>query len=334
MDYTLYTAEDFAANESFINYHLKRDDEDIQFWENWKIHHPEKLDELYNAERLLDMFFLKLSDEELKTEFVKLEQFVKNEQVYIPKSNSKKHLYFLAVALTCFIAIGISWWVVKNQSNKQDVSMVQRTNPFGQRSIFELEDGTKVTLNANSSLTFPAVFDTNQRNVTLKGEAFFEVAKDKKRPFRVITGDIVTTVLGTKFNVNTNLLNKGVQIALVEGKVAVNYAQKNRTSVVLNPNEVLTFDQENNSLSKNNVDVNEFTGWKDGALKFKNASFNDVSNKLFHYYGIQLINKSNDTNWSYTGEFVNRDYLSIVKSICYAKKMKFNRFDNTIIIYK
>ena len=199
---------------------------------------------------------------------------------------------------------------------------------------FELEDGTKVTLNANSSLTFPAVFDTNQRNVTLKGEAFFEVAKDKKRPFRVITGDIVTTVLGTKFNVNTNLLNKGVQIALVEGKVAVNYAQKNRTSVVLNPNEVLTFDQENNSLSKNNVDVNEFTGWKDGALKFKNASFNDVSNKLFHYYGIQLINKSNDTNWSYTGEFVNRDYLSIVKSICYAKKMKFNRFDNTIIIYK
>ena len=95
------------------------------------------------------------------------------------------------------------------------------TIPRGAEYLLELTDGTKVWLNSETELKYPRTFDGNERVVYLKGEAFFKVSKDKRRPFKVVTENSVTTVLGTEFNVNNYGENMGVRTTLVEGSVLV-----------------------------------------------------------------------------------------------------------------
>lgn len=333
MDYTLYTAEDFATDESFISYHLKDDDEAVLFWENWKTHHPEKLDEIYNAERLLDLMTLNLNDEELAFEFNRLESFLDKSYENQTVKPQKKQISFMFLVIMALLLIvsGLFWFSSNKTATKSQEIMISRTNPFGQRSIFVLSDGTKVTLNAHSTITFPKTFATNCRIVNLKGEAYFEVTKDINRPFSVKTEQITTKVLGTKFNVNTNLRDSNIQIALVEGKVSVSEENK-KGEILLNPSQLLNYNANKQMFVKSNFLAADLTAWKDGTLVFKNASFNDVASKIYNSYGITLINNNKKSNWSYTGEFYNSDYLTVIKNICYAKKLKYKAVNDTIII--
>lgn len=335
MDYTLYSAEDFAADESFVSYHLKNDEEKVLFWENWTTLHPEKLDEIYNAERLLDLMTLQLNDEEIAFEFNRLEAYLTQEKQPAEVINAKKSFSISQLTLVACIGLAVltfvGLWGYLKQPKTPALEMVSRNNPFGQRSIFVLNDGTKVTLNANSTITFPRIFAQNSRTIILNGEAFFEVTKDKHRPFKVKTGQITTTVLGTKFNVNTNLQNHAIAIALVEGRVVVTDVEKNG-EISLEPSEMVTYSVGSKGFVKTNFVVKDVTSWKDGTLVFKNASFDDIAFKIYNTYGVTLINANKKSNWSFTGQFYNSDYLTVIKNICYAKKLKYKSVNDTIII--
>lgn len=334
MDYILYTAEDFASDESFISYHLKNDDDAVLFWENWKTHHPEKLDEIYNAERLLDLMTLRINEEELTFEFNRFEKFLDSsyqDSSIRPKKKQNGFLYISLIFLGLVFG-AFSWlWFTNHQNIVNRPEMISRTNPFGQRSIFVLSDGTKVILNSNSTITFPKKFGNNSRIINLKGEAYFEVTKDKNRPFSVKTEKLTTKVLGTKFNVNTNLSNGDIQIALVEGKVSVSEDDKNG-EILLNPSELLNYNTKRHTFVKSTFIAKELIAWKDGSLVFKNASFNDIASKIYNTYGITLINKNKKLDWSYTGEFYNSDYLTVIRNICYVKKLRYKAVNDTIII--
>ena len=335
MNYSLYTAEDFVADESFIDYHLQKNEDSIQFWENWISHHPEKLDEIYNAQRILDLLYLRLNEEELTAEFEKFESFLtplllaENQ----PLKNEFKGFLNPFLIILCGVLFVFGSWALLNyrQKNSLEIQYSVRHNPFGQRSIFQLSDGTKVTLNANSTLKFPDKFASKIRNVELIGEAFFEVTKNPKKPFTVTTENLSTTVLGTKFNVNTNNLNQSIQISLVEGKVKVTTANK-MGEIILLPKQKVTYDRLSSSFIKSNFDTEVVSGWKDGVLSFKHASFEEVAQKINTLYGITLIDDDGKLNWDYTGAFENTDYVSIIKSICYAKKLRYKIVNDTIII--
>ena len=142
MNYNLYQAEDFASDESFINWYLKKDAESILFWDNWKRIHPEKLDELYHAERLLDLVYLKLDEEELNIQFEKINFFLEQSENTSDhlKAVSKKSVFnkVLFFALGFFIIIG--FWAVNNyyaQKKYSETNIITRHNPYGQRSIFQ-----------------------------------------------------------------------------------------------------------------------------------------------------------------------------------------------------
>ncbi|HEX7367217.1 MAG TPA: FecR domain-containing protein [Pelobium sp.] len=333
LDYTLYSAEDFAADEFFINYHLKNDDKAVAFWEDWKIHHPEKLDEIYNAERLLDLMTFALSDEEIAVEHDRLANFLAidrpNKPLISSKKSAGKRNFFLACLAFLLFACAGFWFSAKPVKKLTEV--ITKTNPFAQRSIIVLGDGTKVTLNANSTISFPKEFAKDKRVVNLNGEAFFEVTKNKHRPFLVKTGSLTTKVLGTKFNVNTHLQNSAIQIALLEGKVSLSTDDK-AGEILLKPLETVVFEAQEGRFSKSAFSSRELTAWKDGMLIFKNASFDDVAKKIYNFYGINLINNNKSNKWSYTGEFYNRDYLTVIKSICYTKHLKYRQTKDTITI--
>ena len=109
-----------------------------------------------------------------------------------------------------------------------------------------LEDGSVVTLEKGSSISYPKHFDTKNRKIYLEGEASFKVTKDRSRPFMVYTGELVTQVLGTTFTVKSNERSKTIEVQVVSGRVSVYEKQQNgpqnRNGVILNPNQKITFD--------------------------------------------------------------------------------------------
>lgn len=334
MNYKLYRAEDFATDESFIAYFLKTDEKAILFWKDWISHHPEKLDEVYNAERLLAKLTLRLEEQELQDEFSKFDDFLKEQSSLIvalePLSKNRFGIRRWTIAAVLCLVFSLGGYYAYEKST-QEPSYITYRNGDGKISKFVLSDGSQITLSSNSTLKYPKEFIGDKREVTLDGEGFFEITKDKTKPFTVLANGIKTTVLGTKFNVMSYKNRSVIQVALIEGKVEVQTAS-GRDKLLLSPSEMATFDKEKSNLVRTTFSEKNVTAWRSGMVIFDRASFNEVAEKLKNIYGIELINRTNLTSWSYSGEFEKADYLTIIKSICFAKKINFRKTNQTFIL--
>ncbi|NMB50407.1 MAG: FecR family protein, partial [Bacteroidales bacterium] len=154
--------------------------------------------------------------------------------------------------------------------------------PAGQRAQLTLEDGTTVWLNAQSMLTYPSHFAGKERKVTLTGEAFFDVAKNSRKPFIVESQDIRVEVLGTQFNVY-NYPDAGYfQASLVEGSVKISWNGNESDHVMLKPSQELVLQGGKASISEI-TNPNHFL-WKDGIYCFENERLLDIIEKLQLYY--------------------------------------------------
>lgn len=189
--------------------------------------------------------------------------------------------------------------------------LIQISNPAGVKSKHILPDGSTVFLNAAGSIEYPKAFDADARVVKLRGEAFFEVAKDVRRPFSVRAEGFEIVVLGTRFNVNANL--KSPEVALVEGKVKVR-AGLSGAALELIPGQMAVFNKDQNAFASTTFDAAYTTGWKDGYLTFRDATLDEVVEKLHAWYGIDIAvsNKSKAGEWSYTGNFKNESLENVL----------------------
>ncbi|MDR0506991.1 MAG: FecR domain-containing protein [Dysgonamonadaceae bacterium] len=148
-----------------------------------------------------------------------------------------------------------------------------------------LQDGTKVKLNKNSSITFDSSFGEKDRKVDLTGEAFFEVNKDVEKTFSVRAQNTETKVSGTKFNVLSDMNNGTVTVALVEGSVSF---CTDRSNVVLHPQEEIIYNVASSELSKQVTDLQFNTAWTIGRYIYSNISFGEFSKKLEHIYNVSI----------------------------------------------
>lgn len=158
---------------------------------------------------------------------------------------------------------------------------------------YELPDHSVVWLNSGSTLRYPTVFKKDNRNVELKGEAYFEVEADKERPFYVNTSDGLSVyVYGTKFNVAAYEDEHYIETVLEKGKV--NVLTPRQGTIVLAPGEQLLYDKQTQESRKDKVDVYGKVAWKDGKLIFRNASLEEIFKRLERHFNvdIQLNNKS------------------------------------------
>ena len=334
MNYNYYHSEDFAADESFIAYYHKTDAKAIAFWTDWIAHHPEKLDEIYNAERILGKLSFRLDEQELQDAFAKFDDFLAQESTPTVPFRTESGLKFKplkwAIAAILFVGISLGGYQIY-QANFNKIEYITHQNGNGKISQYILSDGTKISLNCNSTITYAKVFRGDHRDVKLDGEAFFEVAKDKSKPFTVTANGIKTTVLGTKFNVSAYKNLKHISVALLEGKVEVQTAE-GRDKLILKPAEMAVFDKKARNLSRSVANASIISSWKDGNIVFSGANFEDIAAKLYNTYGIKLIDSTKNLKWNYSGNFDRSDYLTIVKSICFAKKINYKQTKPTIIL--
>jgi ferric-dicitrate binding protein FerR (iron transport regulator) len=155
--------------------------------------------------------------------------------------------------------------------------------PEGKTFKITLSDGTQVWLNASSRLSYPSRFTGRSRVVELSGEAYFKVFHDAAHPFVIHAGDVSTKVLGTEFNVRCyNAVD--THVTLVSGSVQVSTMQK---QVVIRPGEDMRF--TGSKIEINNVDVNDFTSWRDGLVFFDNATLRDILQQLGSWYNVNVV---------------------------------------------
>ena len=162
-----------------------------------------------------------------------------------------------------------------------------RSTAYGERSTIQLSDGTSIILNAGSKVIIPKVFKGGRREVELIGEAYFDVTSDPDFPFVVKTGNICTTVLGTKFNVNAFPGENVVKVSLVEGKVKVRSEADEIFNIL--PEQQIIINKEDNSTELKEFNVMEVIGWKDNMLIFKDEPLKNVLKSLARAYGVDLV---------------------------------------------
>lgn len=184
------------------------------------------------------------------------------------------------------------------KANSIFYNMIQ--TPVGGQYQINLPDGSKVWLNAASSLRYPLSFSNKERLVELTGEAYFEVEKDKTKPFRVRTQTQTVEVLGTHFNINSYIDEKDTRTTLLEGSVAV-HTVKGSKNVVLVPGEQAQV--HNGEIAVRKVDVNDAAAWKDGFFVFNDENIPSVMRKIARWYNVEIL---------YEGEISNKDLVGSV----------------------
>ncbi|NIJ43904.1 ferric-dicitrate binding protein FerR (iron transport regulator) [Wenyingzhuangia heitensis] len=210
------------------------------------------------------------------------------------------------------------------------------TVPYGKKFELELSDGSRVTLNAGTQLKYPIRFLKDQpRNVYLEGEAFFEVAKDKKNAFTVVTDKMNTRVYGTKFNVSCYKNENKIATVLVEGSVGVykkNGGDKNKP-LLIKPGYKALYSEKNIEVTK--VDISKYIAWTHNEMVFLNDSFDVIIKRLERKYNVKIQNEySLLSAKKFTGVFKDESLESILKIFKEHTPFNYKVEKNTVTITK
>ncbi|NOX47341.1 MAG: DUF4974 domain-containing protein [Chlorobi bacterium] len=189
----------------------------------------------------------------------------------------------IAAVIVLLIATGLAYYLYDHLSNPE----IHFATTSTEIKIIELSDGTKVTLNGNSTFDYRKKLGKGKRKVRLDGEAYFEVARDETRPFIIETEETSVTVLGTKFNVNTHTKNESVEVVVNSGKVAFE-ARMGNQRVILEKGEKGNYSKMAKTIAKSTNNDPNFIAWKTKKLVFEDRTLTYIVSVLNHVYHINI----------------------------------------------
>jgi ferric-dicitrate binding protein FerR (iron transport regulator) len=283
---------------------------------------------------LLDRFFeahqsdenhRHLSDLDAKQEMLQNIRARINEDVSDPRIFNYRKV--LAIAAALLFLMGASYllfyqditFLPKNKVAEVP-TLVHESTARGEKLTIELNDGTKVYLNSGSTLTYPKSFRGKTREVSLAGEAYFEVAHNAEKPFIVKTQNADTRVIGTSFNIKSfNGANS--EITLVEGKVNVTSEGGNTT---LLPNQQAVISSHTADITTNDVDVARFISWKENLLFFEETSLKDAAQILESWYNVEVeLDGAALEQCKITAKYKDESLENVLKSFQFLLKINY-----------
>lgn len=220
----------------------------------------------------------------------------------------------------------------KSEEETTEVVYNKLEVPRGGECMIKLDDGTKVWVNAETKLKYPVVFVGDRREVVLEGEAFFDVAKNEK-PFIVKTSFGDVRVLGTAFGISAYASEPESYTTLVRGKVSVE-REGIKPVVILPGEQVVTF--KDGKMIKQEVDVEEFVGWKDGIYVFKEKSLGEIMKTLERWYNISVdFQDKSLVDLPFTGNLKRYDDINVFfDALTRTGDMKYRVEGNQVILFK
>jgi transmembrane sensor len=193
-----------------------------------------------------------------------------------------------------------------------------------------LADGSKVWLNAESSLRFPNVFSGNERKVELTGEGYFEVAHNEKHPFIVQRGQAEVKVLGTHFNINGYEDEPSLKVTLLEGRVMV---KKKEKLVFLSPGQqALVQPAQDNIRVDYDVDTEEVIAWKNDLFIFNSAPLESIMRQIERWYNVNVVYQGSIPQDRFNGNISRNTNLSEVLKVLEYSNIRFRVEGNTITV--
>ncbi len=194
-----------------------------------------------------------------------------------------------AVLLIPMLIVGAIWVAGYGQDEKmvaESPSISTLHAPMGSRVSFSLPDGTKGWLNSGSSLKYQLPF-SNNRQITVSGEAWFDVSHDANHPFEITAGNSKVKVLGTTFNISAYPEEKYIEVVLEKGKVEFSTPRLS-SNIEMKPNERLMFSKNKVTIQKT-PNASKFTAWKEGKLVFRGDPMSEVARRLERWYNVTVV---------------------------------------------
>ena len=223
--------------------------------------------------------------------------------------------------ISTIVKKGNSVAYVAGDNTSKEVAYNTMFTPNGRTFSVVLADGTKVWLNAASSIKFPVAFIGNERRVEITGEAYFEVVKNAAKPFHVSANGTDVQVLGTHFNVNVYTNEDDQRTTLLEGKVKI---MSNGKTVLLDPGQQARINAQHEISLFDNVDVGEVMAWKDGYFSFSdNANLQTVMRQLERWYDVEVAFEGASPSMHFGGKISRNNNISEVLKILELSKVHF-----------
>jgi transmembrane sensor len=210
----------------------------------------------------------------------------------LPEIAVRRRRWYAAAAAAAVIVMGLAIWslIGKTDTQKQIVDNSNKSEKPAagaiEKKYIRLQDGSTVLLNEGSQLDYPVNFSKDKREVTLAGEAYFDIKHDAARPFIVHTGKVSTTVLGTAFNIKAYPAQKQVTVTVTRGKVRVSDDEK--TIGVITPNESIAVNLDNKSYHQEKVNAEEALVWKKQYLVLDNISLEEAAVLIDNKYHVEI----------------------------------------------
>lgn len=250
-----------------------------------------------------------------------------------PAANNYNWLWKAAAVIV--LCLGVVFMLFKNRKGVQELGIAYQTYKTepGQRGKVTLPDNSTVWLNGGSSLRYPKAFAANSREVTLEGEAFFEVTKDASKPFRISAGETITEVKGTSFNVEAYAGQKEITVSVVTGKVELRDADKPENRVMLTPNQTGHFDPKTENVTSEATADPNFMAWQTRTLRFENTDLKTVARDLEKVYGKKVVFKNEKLKDCHlTGTFKNQKLEEVLEVMRLTLGLTFTSEKDTVII--
>lgn len=324
------TIEDLLSDESFLNYYFQKDENDMLDWEDWQAEVPEREALVKNAFLLLDRLSLKFDETQIKIKLQHLQAKIGREK---PKNKRNYTVFFRIAAAVALLIVGTHYFFNPKKVGTEggqfaSVTQAIENKAVGKIAVYKLSDGTIIRLNSSSKIKLSENFNIKNRDVFLEGEAYFEVAKNPSKPFRVQAGKSITTALGTAFTVRAVKGENSVKIVLVEGKVRVENTeatQKQIKELVAGQQIELQKDTVLNIEYVKNMPLT--LRWKEGlVMTFRDAPLNEVLKTLSENYHTAIVG-ADDARWKdakITAEFdKSMSLASIMEALQFANDFNF-----------
>ncbi len=364
MNFQDYEAIDFACDASFQRCCREEDEADMAFWAEWARQHPEKAGVLTEARQLVALLSARQGGrtEQLKqlqdglTQYERLQQALEAALPVpadeTPSSGHRRRYtrYAAVVAGVALLAAGGYFLSRQRHTTPVATEMAAATVISAgdePRKSVVLPDGSSLVLRKNSRVELAEGFNRKNRELTLTGEAFFDVVQDARRPFMVHTSAFDIKVLGTVFNVSAYTGHPTMEAALFRGKVEITCAQGPARKIVLQPNQKLTVVTPETSktaapaLKVVPLDADPVNhkareiAWVRNRLEIENEPLADIAVKLEKWYGIRIAFADDAVKqYRYSGTFESETVLKALDALQLSYPFNIKMVNDTIIISK
>ncbi|MFB2118509.1 FecR family protein [Parapedobacter sp. 2B3] len=242
-----------------------------------------------------------------------------------------------AAAILFIPLLGVVFYLLSNSNlqmnNFTDLSFavdsLEIIAPIGSRTVVQLSDGTEVNLNYGSKIKYPRNFIGNTREITLSGEAYFDVAHNPDKPFIVKAGKLNVKALGTEFNVNAYPDDDIIATTLVEGKVVIEKILSDKKIGKIGtmaPRQHLAYNSKTGKISSNQVNVENYIAWKEGKLVFDNTPILRVTEKLSRMFNVEFDVADDIKDLTYTVTFADDPLYLILDLMTETTPITYRRF--------